>query len=48
MASTLIAQLADYLEEGRTVYVEQRYPGLEDAFQIIPASGNLFKLALRK
>jgi hypothetical protein len=46
VASTLITQLAGYLEEGRPVFTDQRYPGLEDKFRLLPVSGNLYKLTL--
>ena len=47
MASSLVAQLNAYLLEGRPVYVEQKYPGLEENFRFLPVSGNLYKLSLR-
>jgi hypothetical protein len=46
VAPTLVEQLRGYLEEGRPVYAEQRYPGLEDKFRLLPVSGNLYKLSL--
>jgi hypothetical protein len=48
VASTLIDQLTGYLQEGRPVYVEQKYPGLDKNFRILPAYGQLYKLSLRK
>jgi hypothetical protein len=48
MASSLVAQLNSYLLEGRPVYVEQKYPGLEEDFRFLPVSGNLYKLSLRE
>jgi hypothetical protein len=48
VASTLVTQLLGYLQEGRPVYVEQQYPGLEGSFRILPAFGNLYKLSLKK
>jgi hypothetical protein len=48
VASTLIAQLTGYLQEGRPVYAEQRYPGLEEHFRLVPTSGKFYKLSLRK
>jgi hypothetical protein len=48
VASTLIDQLKGYLAEGRPVYAEQKYPGLEENFRIVPTAGNLYKLSLKK
>jgi hypothetical protein len=48
VASTLVAELKGYLQEGRPVYLEQRYPGLEESFRLLPTSGNLYRLSLRK
>ncbi len=48
VASTLIAQLKGYLQEGRPVYADKKYPGLEDNFRILPSVGDLFKLSLKK
>jgi hypothetical protein len=48
VASTLIDQIDGYLQDGRPVYVEWKYPGLEEKFRILPAFGNLYKLSLRK
>jgi hypothetical protein len=48
VASTLITQIDGYLQDGRPVYVEWKYPGLEEKFRILPAFGNLYKLSLRK
>ena len=48
VASTLIAQIDGYLQEGRPVYVEWKYPGLEAKFRVLPAFGNLYKLSLRQ
>ena len=47
VASTLVAELQGYLQEGRPVYVEQKYPGLEENFRLLPAQGNLYKLSLK-
>jgi len=47
-ARTLAAELKSYVQEGRPVYVEQKYPGLEGDFRLLPVSGNLYKLSLRK
>jgi hypothetical protein len=48
VASTLIAQLKGYLEEGRPVYTNEEYPGLEENFRLLPAHGDLVQLTLRK
>jgi hypothetical protein len=48
VAPTLIAQLTDYLEEGRPVFAEWQYPGLEGSFRLLPVSGNLYRLSLRE
>ncbi len=48
VASTLIAQLSDYLQEGRPVFAEWKYPGLEDHFRLLPVSGNLYRLSFGK
>jgi Protein of unknown function (DUF2723) len=48
IASTLIAELKDCLQEGRPVYVEQRFPGLETDFFLLPTSAHLYKLSLRE
>jgi hypothetical protein len=48
VASTLITQIDGYLNEGRPVYIEWKYPGLEEKFRILPAFGDLYKLSLRK
>jgi hypothetical protein len=48
VASTLITQLTAYLQEGRPIFTEQRYPGLEENFRIMPATGNLYRLSLKK
>jgi hypothetical protein len=47
VATTLITELKGYLQEGRPIYAEQRYPGLEENFRLLPVSGNLYKLSLR-
>ncbi len=44
VASTLVDQLSSYLQEGRPVYVERKYPGLESSFRYQPALGNLYKI----
>jgi hypothetical protein len=48
VASTLIDQLTKNLKEGHPVYVDHKYPGLEQVFRLIPASGNLHKVSLQK
>ena len=48
IASTLIDQLTGYLEAGRPVYAERKYPGMENDFRLMPVSGNLYQLALSK
>ena len=48
VAPTLIADLKDRLQEGRPVFVDQRYPGLEENFRLVPTAGNLYRLSLRK
>jgi hypothetical protein len=47
VASTLIAELRGYLQEGRPVYVEQKYPGLEEHFRLLPVAGDSYELSLR-
>ncbi len=48
VASTLVAEMKGALLEGRPVYVDQRYPGLDENFRLLPTSGNLYKLSLRE
>ena len=48
VASTLTAQLKGYLEEGRPVYANEKYPGLEENFRLLPAHADLVQLTLRK
>jgi hypothetical protein len=48
VAPTLIAQLKGYLEEGRPVYTDQRFPGLEENFRLLPAQGDLYQISLRQ
>ena len=48
VASTLVDELRGYLHEGRPVYAEHIYPGLEEDFRLLPVSGNLYKLSLRE
>jgi hypothetical protein len=48
IATTLIEELTGYLQEGRPIYVEQRYPGLNENFRILPTSmGKLYQLKLK-
>jgi hypothetical protein len=46
VASTLVDQLAGYLHEGRPVFADRRYPGLEGVFRLVPASGDLYRASL--
>ena len=48
VASTLVAQLKGYLEDGRPVYANEKYPGLEENFRLLPAHADLVQLTLRK
>ncbi|HEU0297265.1 MAG TPA: DUF2723 domain-containing protein [Anaerolineales bacterium] len=48
VAPTLITQLQGYLEEGRPVYTDQRFPGLEENFRLLPAQGDLYQISLRQ
>jgi hypothetical protein len=48
VASTLISEIKSYLREGRQVFVEQQYPGLDEDFRFLPASGNLYELLLKE
>jgi hypothetical protein len=48
VAATLVTQLMGYLLEGRPVYADDNYPGLEDNFRVLPVFGNLYQLTLRK
>ena len=48
IALTLIDQLTSYLEEGRPVFAEQKYPGLEENFRLLPVSGNLYRLSFSR
>jgi hypothetical protein len=48
VASTLIAQLSEYLQEGRPVFAERQYPGLSENFRLTPAMGNFYRLSLNK
>jgi hypothetical protein len=48
MAPTLIAELEGYVQEGRPVFTDQVYPGLENNFRFFPTAGDLFKLSLRE
>ncbi len=46
VASSLVSILQDHLQSGRRVYVEQRYPGLEQYFRITPGSADWYVLSL--
>jgi hypothetical protein len=48
VASTLVVEVEGYLREGRPVYVDQRYPGLDENFRILPTFGKLYELSLRE
>ncbi len=48
VAPTLITVLEDCLEEGRPVFVEKKYPDLEDHFRLLPTGGNLYTLSQKK
>ena len=48
VAPTLISEIKSYLREGRQVFVDQQYPGLAENFRFLPASGNLYELALKE
>jgi len=45
VAPSLISTLQYYLEAGRRVYVEQRYPGLEQYFRILPGPADGYLLS---
>ena len=45
VATTLVTELKGYLQEGRPVFTDQKYPGLEGNFRLLPAAGNLYKLS---
>jgi hypothetical protein len=48
VATTLISELTKDLEEGRPVYIDKRYPGLED-FRVMPAgASNWYRLTRRE
>lgn len=47
IAPTLITELKGYLQEGRPVYTDQRYPGLDADFRLLPIAGDLYRLSLR-
>ncbi len=48
VAPTLISEIKSYLREGRQVFVDQQYPGLDADFRFLPASGNLYELSLKE
>jgi hypothetical protein len=46
VATTLVSELKKDLEEGRPVYIDKRYPGLED-FRVMPVgASNWYRLTL--
>lgn len=47
VASTLIDELKGYLQEGRSVFTNQRYPGLDQDFRLVPGPGDLYTLKLK-
>ncbi len=47
VAPTLVEQLTGYLEEGRPVYSNEKYPGLEANFRLMPSIGDLYRVTLR-
>ena len=48
VAPTLITQLTGYLQEGRPVFAEFKYPGLEENFRLLPVMGNLYRLSSKR
>jgi hypothetical protein len=48
VAQGLVAEVRGYLEAGRPVYTDQRFPGLDEDFRLIPAHGNLYQITLRQ
>jgi hypothetical protein len=48
VASTLVAELKGHLQEGRPVYVEKRFPGLEADFRLLPTFTNIYRLSLKQ
>jgi len=46
MAATLLDQLGGYVNEGRPVYTDRKYPGLENHFRLFPGPSDLYKLTL--
>ncbi len=49
VAVTLVSELTQDLREGRPVYVDKRYPGLDASFKLMPApASNLYRLTLRE
>lgn len=48
IASTLATELEGYLQEGRSVFIDQNYPGLEQKFHVLPSAGNVYKLLIRE
>jgi hypothetical protein len=48
VARNLVAEVRGYLEEGRPVYTDFRFPGLDENFRLIPAHGTLYQITLRQ
>jgi len=48
VAPTLIAELQGYVQEGRPVFTDQRYPGLDEKFRLLPVASDLYKLSLKE
>jgi hypothetical protein len=49
VATTLVSELTSALMEGRPVYVDRRYPGLDQSFRLLPATANnWYRLTLRE
>jgi hypothetical protein len=47
VAPPLVAEIKNLLQQGRPVYADQIYPGLEESFRLVPSAGNLYQLSLR-
>ena len=45
---TLIAELEGYVQEGRPVFTDQKYPGPQENFRLLPSVGNSYKLSWRE
>jgi hypothetical protein len=48
VAPTLVKELKNLMQEGRPIFTDQKYPGLEENFRLLPTSGNLYELSLRE